>query len=301
MSSRKVLLLEPNYKNKYPPMELMKLATYYRCRKDDVRFYKGDLKTFSARLLFEEYFSKLDKTEGVEEVIYNYVLKRGADDIIEYIKTGKHSPIELIVNFSQLSSNITECDINDILSELSNYRNRYKSEDYPKFDVICVTTLFTFYWKETIDTILFAKKLCKSKGNVYVGGIASTLVPEYIKQETGISPHIGLLDKPNAYDSDEKGKVIIDELPLDYSILDEIDYHYPTENAYFGYMTRGCVNHCAFCAVPKLEPKYCDYSGIKAKIEKVKDCFGAKKDLLLMDNNVFASKCFNKIIDEIID
>ncbi|MDR0919538.1 MAG: hypothetical protein LBM93_09905, partial [Oscillospiraceae bacterium] len=43
------------------------------------------------------------------------------------------------------------------------------------------------------------------------------------------------------------GKVIIDELPLDYSILDEIDYHYPTENAYFGYMTRGCVNHCAFC------------------------------------------------------
>jgi hypothetical protein len=36
--SRKILLIEPNYKNKYPPMGLMKLATYYRRRGDDVRF-----------------------------------------------------------------------------------------------------------------------------------------------------------------------------------------------------------------------------------------------------------------------
>lgn len=39
--NRKVLLIEPNYKNKYPPMGLMKLATYYRMVGDDVRFLKG--------------------------------------------------------------------------------------------------------------------------------------------------------------------------------------------------------------------------------------------------------------------
>ena len=40
---RKILLVEPNYKNKYPPMGIMKIATYYRNRGDDVTFFKGNL------------------------------------------------------------------------------------------------------------------------------------------------------------------------------------------------------------------------------------------------------------------
>lgn len=38
---------------------------------------------------------------------------------------------------------------------------------------------------------------------------------------------------------------------------------------------------------------------IKHQIEYVDENFGAQKDLLLMDNNVFASNCFEQIIDEI--
>lgn len=300
MSQRKILLLEPNYKNKYPPMGLMKIATYYRCRGDDVRFYKGDLKNFAAQLLFEEYFSSINKDEfALGNVVYNFVIKRGASRIIEYIKTGKHAPLEMIAEFSRSSLEIEECTLNELLDTLSNFRNRYKKEDYPKFDRIGVTTLFTFYWKDIIETILFAKKLCKPKGIVFVGGIAASLVPDYIKKETDICPHIGILNEPYVYDKDKRGNVIIDELPLDYSILNEIEYKYPTENAYFGYMTRGCVNRCTFCVVPKLEPSYCNYIGLKSKLQKVEECFGAKKDLLLMDNNVFASECFDKIIDEI--
>ena len=300
MSQRKVLLLEPNYKNKYPPMGLMKIATYYRCRGDDVRFFKGDLKFFVAQLLFEDYFESIDVEHSpVDNAVYNFVAKQGASKVIEYIKTGKHAPLEMIASLSSSSSDATECATKDLLDVLSSYRNRYKNGDYPRFDRVCVTTMFTFYWKETIDTILFAKKLCKSDKGVNVGGVAASLVPEYIQQETGIWPHEGLLDKPKAYDKDKKGDVIIDELPLDYSILDEVSYRYPTENAYFGYMTRGCVNRCPFCSVYKIEPDYCDYIGIKSKIQKVDECFGAKRDLLLMDNNVFASDCFDKIIDEI--
>ena len=38
-----VLLLEPNYKNKYPPMGLMKISKYHKVRGDIVIFYKGEM------------------------------------------------------------------------------------------------------------------------------------------------------------------------------------------------------------------------------------------------------------------
>ena len=37
----KILLVEPNYKNKYPPMGLMKISTYYKKKGDFVEFHKG--------------------------------------------------------------------------------------------------------------------------------------------------------------------------------------------------------------------------------------------------------------------
>lgn len=109
--------------------------------------------------------------------------------------------------------------------------------------------------------------------------------------------HTGLLDR--AGDLDEGDPTIIDQLPLDYSILDEIDYEYPASDAYFGYTTRGCIRRCSFCAVPTLEPEYKNFVGIRDQIEYVDKHFGAKKDLLLMDNNVLASTEFDRIVDEI--
>lgn len=275
--NRKVLLIEPNYKNKYPPMGLMKIATYYRRCGDDVRFFKGDLKKFAAQLLCEEYFKKIEN-EG---------LKKYFSNIVEFIKTGKYIYLNQIPSF---------CD-SDEERTLKEYRLRFKEENYTKFDVICVATLFTFYWDKIIETINFSKNFCKEDGNVFVGGIAATILPEYIYRETGIKPHVGLLDKPGVFDAGNTD--IIDELPLDYSILEELDYEYPANNAYFGYMTRGCPRNCAFCAVKTLEPKYKDYIGLKKQLQYVDDVFGPQKDLLLMDNNVFASKNFNKIVDEI--
>lgn len=38
----KILLVEPYYQNKYPPMGLMKIATFHRERGDIVEFYKGE-------------------------------------------------------------------------------------------------------------------------------------------------------------------------------------------------------------------------------------------------------------------
>ena len=275
--NRKVLLIEPDYKNKYPPMGLMKLATYYRRCEDDVRFFKGNLKELAAKLLCEEFFNTLNDNS----------LGKHFSKIVEFIKTGRYTSLDLIPDFRN----------SDLEEMLKTYRQRFKESDFPKFDVVCVTTLFTFYWKKTIDTIIYAKKFCKNEGKIVVGGIASSILPKQIYIETGIHPYVGLMNIPGILD--EGNKDIIDELPLDYSILEEIEYKYPANNAYFGYMTRGCPRNCSFCAVPRLEPDYKNYISLKNQIQQVDKYFGPRKNLLLMDNNVFASSCFNKIIDEI--
>jgi len=275
--SRTVLLIEPNYKNKYPPMGLMKLATYYRRCGDDVRFYKGDLKVFASRLLSEEFFA-----EANDGRLGKHFLR-----IAEFIRYGRFAPLDAIQGFRD----------SEWMSLVRKYRQRFKDEDFPRFDVVGVTTLFTFYWKETINTINYAKKFCTEDGRMLVGGIASSILPDQIMRETGIEPLVGLMNTAGILDADNVD--IIDELPLDYSILNEIDYRYPASDAYFGYMTRGCPRNCAFCAVPKLEPEYKSYIGLKNQIEEVNARFGKQKNLLLMDNNVFASDCFDKIIDEI--
>ena len=47
MANKKILLIEPSYKNKYPPLGLMKIAQYHgpRGKRDHVRFIKGEDRT----------------------------------------------------------------------------------------------------------------------------------------------------------------------------------------------------------------------------------------------------------------
>src|SRR5579863_3987399 len=47
MANKKILLVEPGYRNKYPPLGLMKIAQYHgpRGKRDSVRFIKGEDKS----------------------------------------------------------------------------------------------------------------------------------------------------------------------------------------------------------------------------------------------------------------
>jgi hypothetical protein len=289
---REVLLIEPNYRNKYPPMGLMKISTYYKQRGDNVRFYKGDLQQFAAKLLCEELIRLLF---GVSPEMK---WRRLIPTLTTYIRYGKAAdiPEEVIRN------NESTADDADMLIDLiREYRTKFKEKDFfanPRFDVVCITTLFTFEWAITIDTINFVKQLCKDPKKVFVGGIASSIIPKEIKKETDVVPIVGILDHPGMLDADSD--IIIDTLPLDYSILDEIDYKYPTSDAYFAYMTRGCPNKCKFCAVPRLEPKYQNYIQLRQQLEAAQTRFGEKKNLMLLDNNVLASECYEQIINEIV-
>lgn len=172
--------------------------------------------------------------------------------------------------------------------------------DGKKWDRVYVTTLFTFEWEKTKATIEYAYRVVKDKNEVYTGGILATLMPDLIQSTfPQIHNNTGLLNHKGTLGLDREEEV--DTLPLDYSILDDIDYVYPAHNAYFTYMTRGCGMKCGFCAVQTLEPTYIPYLSIRENIERIDREFGPKKDLLLMDNNVLRSPCFDKIIDEIID
>ncbi len=285
-TKRKVLLLEPNYKNKYPPIGLMKLATYHRKLGDEVVFYKGELKNFILNELYDELIFNL---KSVDNTILWCKYK---NFIIEYIKTGKKELFEEIISLSKYEVLITNW--------LVYYKEYYKKKEYlkhPKWDRVCISSLFTFYWDITIETIEFAKSIVKDINQIFVGGVLATVLADELEKETGIKSHKGLLNCPG--DLDKDNDIIIDELPLDYSILDEIDYKYPENDAYYGYMTRGCIRKCSFCAVWKIEPKYNSYISLKEKIEETKSLYGAQRNLLLLDNNVLASKEFPQIINEI--
>lgn len=125
----------------------------------------------------------------------------------------------------------------------------------------------------------------------------ATLMADEIEKETGFKPVKGLLNEKRKIRLPSDFK--IDSMIPDYSILDAINYKYPATNAYFAYMTRGCVRRCPFCAVPTIEPVYAGYIPLKKQIKAINKKYGEKKDLLLLDNNVLASPNFDQIIDEI--
>lgn len=213
-----ILLIEPDYKNKYPPLGLMKISYFHKyILHDYVRFTKGKLP--------------------------------------------------------------------DALNST-------------KWDRVYVTSLFTFEWAKTIEAINYAKTLVDDISKVSVGGIAATLLPDQIYEETGIHPVCGLLNEPGKLGL--PGDECIDQIIPDYDILDDIDYKYPFQDAYFLSATKGCGMKCGFCAVQTLEPTYIPYMDIKEKIAAIDEKFGPKKDLLLMDNNVLRSNHFDQIIDDII-
>lgn len=216
---KKILLIEPKYKNKYPPLGLMKIAAFHKTvMHDDVRFTKGKLPP------------ELEKT---------------------------------------------------------------------KWDHVYVTSLFTFEWTVTMEAIEYAKTLVDSIDQITVGGIAATMLPQQVYEETGIRPVCGLLNEPGKLGL--PGDECIDQMVPDYSILDETEYKYPFRDAYFLSATKGCGNRCGFCAVQTLEPTFIPYMDIKEKIRSIDEQFGPQKDLLLMDNNVLRSPRFHQIIDDIIE
>ncbi|WP_133051083.1 hypothetical protein [Ruminiclostridium hungatei] len=211
-------MVEPKYKNKYPPMGLMKISTYHKMLQDEVHFVKGI----------------------------------------------NHDAALMV------------------------------------WDRIYVTTLFTFDFAISVKTINYYKQLVDDVDNLYVGGIMASLMPDKIVEATGIDrSHIltGLFTDASVVGDHDR--VNIDQLHLDYDILEEIDYKYPAGDNYFAYTTRGCPNHCSFCAVPILEPNFNVTNNIIQQIETINRKYGPKQHLLLLDNNVLNAPDLEALVNDL--
>ena len=214
----RVLLVEPNYKNKYPPMGLMKISTYHKTLGDEVRFVKG-----------------------------------------------------------------VDPDV-----------------DAAVWDRIYITTLFTFDFSISAETILHYMRLVDDVSSLYVGGIMASLMPESIVEATGIDrSHIltGLFTDTSVVG--DNNDINVDQLPLDYDILEDVNYKYPAGDNYFAYTTRGCPNHCSFCAVPILEPNFHVTNNIVEQIKVIDQKYGPKQHLLLLDNNVLNTPNLESLVDDL--
>lgn len=246
----RILLVEPDYRNNsssfvksamnsnskrredeslwYPPIGLLKLATFHRRRGDEVKFVIGR-----------------DQTAVAEQGLFS-------DELL--------------------------------------------------WDRIYITTLFTFDWKNVIETINFyIKAVGGSTHKIFVGGIMASIIPNDIFEETGIQPVVGILDSPRKIGLPNDEDIDIDALPPDYDILKDFSNIYAINDTYYAYATRGCKRQCPWCGVPSIEPEYCEYIDIKPMIREMRALYGDKSRLKLMDNNVLASQNLRQIVDDLVE
>lgn len=138
-------------------------------------------------------------------------------------------------------------------------------------DNIYVTSLFTYAWKPVHEAVRFYQQQYP-KAEIILGGIYATLMPEHAAK-SGATIHRGLFEQAEGM------------IP-DYSLV-------PDWNASIVFSSRGCINDCPFCAVPKLEPEFKCRKTIKDLI-----CPDHKK-IILWDNNMLASPYWKEILLEI--
>jgi hypothetical protein len=129
---------------------------------------------------------------------------------------------------------------------------------------IYITSLFTWDLDILVKTVRFYRDRFPSS-EVLVGGVAASLVPDFVQQQTGIAPHVGILAEA-------------EESPPDYEMTFGRKFTETLTST-----TRGCPHHCSFCAVPRLEPTFSHRNGWE------RDLRSAHTKIVLWDNNFLAS------------
>ena len=168
-----------------------------------------------------------------------------------------------------------------------------------RWDRIYVASLFTWELPRTCDTIGYYGKSVAHPEDIFVGGVAVTLLPSYVRQRvSGCTLIEGPLDKPGRLGP---GTPAIANLVPDYSILKRVRHDYYPRDAYFVRTTKGCIRTCQFCAVPRLEREFGAMRPLREQVTNAIKRHGEKQHLVVMDNNILGIDRIEEIFDDIRD
>jgi len=142
-------------------------------------------------------------------------------------------------------------------------------------DIVCVTSLFTYAWKPVHAAVQVNKKRYPN-AKVILGGTYASLLPDHAAKSGADEIHVGIFPEAE------------DVLP-DYLLV-------PTWNGSILFASRGCIRHCGFCAVPKLEGKL---NSIKPTIRHL--IYSKHTRVIFWDNNILAASNWNRIVEELLE
>lgn len=186
--------------------------------------------------------------------------------------------------------------------EINNHEYKYvrgridvdkKFEFYP--DKILISCIFTYYskiYKKTID--YYYKKFPNTK--ILVGGVFPTLYPKWFEKWN--EPILNLYTVKTHQGTSCEIENLIPKYNV--KIISEDEDPYP-RNKIVLYSSRGCVNKCAYCAVPRLEGALHSFKSIKDVLKVAKDEIPDVSSVVLYDNNFTEHEYFDEIVDELIE
>lgn len=163
-------------------------------------------------------------------------------------------------------------------------------------DKILISCIFTFFSSEYEKTIYFYKKLFPDV-QIIVGGVFPTLNPGWFQEkwngqlkngEPEVLVHRGLHSEIES---------LAPKFNVNISSEGKLPYN---QDKIVLYASRGCVNKCGYCAVPRLEGNMRCYESIKHILDVAKIEMPHAKSVVLYDNNFTEHEYFDNIVDELV-
>lgn len=207
--------------------------------------------------MFEDWIT--DETENVLLVEPNFPIPTKSRNHKNFL------PIGLL----KIASLLREKGINVNLVRQGFDETNYNPID---FDLIIITSIFTYWAPQVKDAVNFYKKRFPNVP-ILVGGIYATLMPEQCKDYTNCDEVIiGQIKEA------ELIKPAYDLVDVDYQII---------------HTTRGCIRKCHACGVYDIEPEWCCKKSIKDEI--------IMRKIIFYDNNILANEYIENILEELIE